>query len=411
MRRLTLSRRTLLTATALGAATAGAGAGHALATPRGGRRFGPVGTTRTTATAADVTAVPLSTSDGLFMWQPTTVNARGDVVGDSTEGTPVVWSDGVLTEAPLPGPGVAYLEDINDHGQFVGGFRRASDSQQFAVAWPDGIGGEAVLIETSPEFRDSRAFFVNNNGQVVFKAINVGEYTHRTFLHDLNDGSRTEILGPPGRPADVYPRGLNDAGQFASSVYVSGEGYSAFFWEDGVATDLTVDGIGTIQHLNESGDVLVDYRPPEGYPQRAYVWRNGTFTDIPPLGENDLSLSYTRQPMNDLGDVVGTSETADWELIPFFSTGGRTTVLSAPAGLSPDPLGLNNTGLIVGRYEYPGTTRWGACLWQNGTFLDLGTVEGFGSCQGMLATERGDVLAFASRGPGGANGTFQLTVN
>jgi uncharacterized membrane protein len=411
MRRLTLSRRTLLTATALGAVTATAGARPALATPRG-RRTGPMGTTRTTATAADVTAVPLSNSDGLFMWQPTTVNARGDVVGDSTEGTPVVWSDGVLSEPLLPGRGVAYLEDINDHGQFVGGFRRASDSQQFAVAWPDGIGGEAILIETSPEFRDSRAFFVNNNGQVAYKAINVGEYTDRTFLYDLNDGSRTEILGPAGRSPDVYPRGLNDAGQFASSVYNSGEGYSVFFWEDGVATDLTVAGIGTVQHLNEAGDVLVDYRPPEGYPQRAYFWRNGTFTDIPGLGEGDINLSYTRQPMNDLGDVVGTSETTtDWTVIPFLFSGGRTTRLPAPDGLSPDPLGLNNSGLIVGRYEYPGTFIWGACQWQNGTFLDLGVVEGFQDTQGMLATERGDILAFASGGRGGANGTFQLTVN
>ncbi len=408
MRKLPLSRRSLLTATALGAVTV-AGGGRALAAPRG-RRTGPVGTRRTTATAAAVTAVPLGDLNGLHMWQPTVVNARGDVIGSSTISTPVVWSGGVLAEPRLPAEGSAYLEDLNDQGQFVGGFRDAND-QQFAVAWPDGIGGEAILVDPSPEFRDSRAFFINNNGQVVYKAINVGEYTDRTFLYDLNDGSRTEILPPPNLLRDVYPRGLNDAGQFVSSVWDQAtQQYFDFFWEDGAATDLPVPGIGTIQYLTEAGDVLVEYRPPAGYPQRAYVWRKGTFTDIPTLGEYGLSLSYTRQPMNDHGDVIGTSETADG-FVPFLYTGGRTTQLPAPADLSPDPLGLNNSGLIVGRYEFPDTFISGACLWQNGSFLDVGLVDGFGDCQGMLATEQGEVLAFASDGPGGETCTFLLTVN
>ncbi len=403
MRKLPLSRRSLLTATALGAVTAAAGSGPALATPRG-RRTGLIGATRTTATAADVTAVPLGDLNGLHMWQPAVVNRNGDVIGASTVLDPasVVWSRGELHTPALPATGTAHLEDINDQGQFVGGFRRSADYKQFAIVWPEGVNGEAVLIEPGDDFRDSVAYFVNNNGQVFYTAVDTGSDAQRAFVYDLSDGSRTEVQAPSGYPEGVGPRGFNATAQ---AVAVSDD--LAFFWEGSVATPLVAAGLRTIRHLNEAGQVLAEYRGSLG--RRAYVWQDGVFTDIPTPSEFDIYLSSTRQPMNDHGDVIGLNETADG-VVPFLYSGGRTTQLPTDAGSAAEPLGLNNDGLIVGRHSPEGVADNHACLWQDGAFLDLGTVQGYSHTEGLLATEQGGVLAVAFN-HANDNCAYLLTVN
>ncbi|MEO3753488.1 hypothetical protein [Streptomyces sp. B6B3] len=368
-----------------------------------------MGIGRTTATEAAVTAVPLGDPNGLYMWQPTIVNRRGDVIGSSGDSTPVVWSNGRLSEPLLPAAGSAYLEWINDAGQFVGGFRGVPDDKQTAIAWPEGIGGEGVVIEPRAEFRDSRAYLINNNGQVVYDAIGVDDYTRRCFVYDLNDGSRTEILPPAGHPGDVYPRGFNDAGQFVSSAYALGARTYVFFWEDGVATDLTQFGSGTVYHLNQSGQVLGSYAPPEAdFYDRAFLWHDGALTDLGALGTFDVEITFTRQSLNDAGETIGTSDDGV-RRIPFHHTGGAMTELPVPAGLEADPLGIAHTGDIAGRCGGPQDIVTSACLWRGGQFLDLGTPRGYNDAQGRLATEQGDVVAFASSARDNPTMSFLLT--
>ncbi len=415
MRKLTTSRRALLTATALGAVTA-VGGGRALATgrPTARRSTGPVGIRRTTATAADVTAVPLGDPDGLYMRESIIVNRRGEVIGASGSGRPVVWSNGTLSEPILPAQGSAYLEWINDDGQFIGGFRDASaDDKQFAVAWPEGIGGEGVILEPRAEFRNSRAYLINNNGQVAYTAIGVEDYTERCFLYDLNDGSRTEVLAPSTHPGDVRPRGFNDNGQFASSTRVPYVQSYVFYWENGVATDLTRFNSDEADHLNQSGQLLVAYATPDSLTSnRAYLWKDGVTTELDELG-GDVELTFTRQSQNDAGEVIGISENSNGQRTPFVYTGGQMTVLPVPGNLEADPLGIAHSGDIAGRCTRsdPNDLNTNACVWRNGQFLDLGVPEGYGAAQARLATEQGDVIAFATSYDGNPAMTFLLTVN
>jgi uncharacterized membrane protein len=406
MGHLNVSRRALLTATALGAATA-ATARPALATPRG-RRTGRAGTIRTTATAADVTAVPLGDPDGLYMTRARVINRQGDAIGSgSTHASgDMVWTGGELRAAPLPETAYASLEDINDSGQFVGSYSRTIDYRRYAAVWPDGVHGEALLIHPGDAFRDSHAYRVNNSGQVTYTAMEEGSDVHRTFLYDLRDGSRTEVRPPSGYAEGAAPLDLNDNGQ----LICTSRGLD-FFWENGVATPLVAASLGRLRHLNQAGHMLAEQGPNDGPVWGAYVWQDGTFTEIPTLGGETLDLSPGRQPMNDLGHVIGVSDTADGRA-PFVYSEGRTTALPTDAGGVALPRGLNNGGLIVGEYRPPedlSLERVG--LWQDGAFTDLGTVQGYSHTVGLLVSEQGLIFAAASQGYVGSGVGFQLTVD
>ncbi|MEO3753489.1 hypothetical protein [Streptomyces sp. B6B3] len=404
MPKLNVSRRALLTATTLGAVTAAVGARPALATPRG-RRTGPVGITRTTATAADVTAVPLGDPDGLYMWRPRAVNRHGDAVGGGSPAADgsVVWIDGELHVPRQPGTGSVTLEAINDGGQLVGGFRRSGDYKQFAVVFPDGVAGDPVVLEPGDDVRDSCAYFLNNDGQVLYTALAQGaEAQHRTFRYDLNDGSRTEVEPPAGYSGAVRPRGLNDAGQV---IATSGDLH--FFWENGAATPLAADGLRALHHLNEAGQVLASRGA--NAERGACVWRDGVLTDVPPLNEHGFRVP-PEQPLNDLGDVIGVSDTATGLLVPILHSGGRTTELPVVGARDTSPRAINNSGLVVGRIEVSEGIDH-ACQWQNGEFLELGVVQGWVTTQALWVTDQGVILAYATDGTTRAGVAYQLTVS
>ncbi|MFI0262979.1 hypothetical protein ACH4OW_28545 [Streptomyces sp. NPDC017056] len=400
--RQAISRRTVLAATVLGAVAAST-QGTALASGTA-----PVGGTA----PRRVTPVPVGDPAGLHMWKPLDLNGRGHVIGSSPDGGPtgnaLVWAGGKLTTARLPASGgEIYLEAVNDGGQLAGSHRGGPENLQTAMAWPGGAGADPIVLETDPQYRDSRAYYVNNRGHVVYRTSELPARPYRAFVYDLASGARTEIVPPASHTSGVYPRGFNDSGQLISSVFYEGSTYT-FFWDGRTATDLTPLGATFLKDLNARGQVLGTHRPAEagGY-ERAFLWQDGRMTDLGALGPYDVILSNTRQPMNDLGDVIGLSGTADGR-VPFLWSEGRMTPLPTGGRQNVSPLGINNRREIAGRCSPDGTT-WHACLWRNGRFTDLGTPRGFSDCQGLLVTEQGDVLAFASDQVGRRTCTFQIT--
>ncbi|KOT86329.1 hypothetical protein ADK86_39495 [Streptomyces sp. NRRL F-5755] len=374
------------------------------------------GTTPATAavrgTPRRVTSTPVGDPDGFHMWQPLDLNRHGHVIGSSgTMGgtaNALVWANRRLTTARPPASGGSlYLEAINDNGQLAGSHRGGPEDLQTAAAWPGGAAAEPVFLETDPRYRDSRAHYLNNRGQVVYRSSERPALPYRGFVYDLASGARTEIVPPAGQTSGVYPRGFNDSGQLISSVYDSGTTY-AFFWDGRTATDLTPLGISGLTGLNARGQVLGTYRPASGGGfARAFIWQDGRLTDLGTLGPYGIDLSFTRQSMNDLGDVIGISHTADGHL-PFLWSEGRMTRLPTSGKRDVWPLGINNRREIAGRYSADGSS-WRACLWRNGKFVDLGTPRGYSSCEGLMVTEQGYVLAFASDYGSRRSCTFQIT--
>jgi probable HAF family extracellular repeat protein len=81
--------------------------------------------------------------------------------------------------------------------------------------------------------------------------------------------------------------------------------------------------------------------------------------------------------INDRGDVVGYSYTADLLLhATLWSNGATIDLGTLPGGMISEATGINNRGDIVGWSNYGGTGYSHAFLWSDGIMIDLGTLGG-----------------------------------
>ena len=133
-----------------------------------------------------------------------------------------------------------------------------------------------------------------------------------------------------------------------------------------VLTDLgTLGGLSAPAYdINEAGDI-VGSSTTAALKARAFVWRNGSMTDLGTLaGHSDA------QAISDTGHVAGRSQTSTskYHAVPW--AGGTTTDLT-PSSDNAVANGVNDTGRVVGTINH--STGF---LWHNGVFTDLGHLGG-----------------------------------
>ena len=131
------------------------------------------------------------------------------------------------------------------------------------------------------------------------------------------------------------------------------------------------------------------YRPPRtcsSHPQHAFLWGNGTMTDLGSLGGADKGSSAAA--INVSGEVAGVSQTKTAGVTHAALWTGTTMVdLGALAPLSSGSwsgaFGINDSGQVVGGWAPSQSTRgtdshpW---LYSNGTMTSLPVPSGFTSC-------------------------------
>jgi probable HAF family extracellular repeat protein len=99
--------------------------------------------------------------------------------------------------------------------------------------------------------------------------------------------------------------------------------------------------------------------------------------------------------INDRGDVVGYSYTADLSVhATLWSNGATIDLGTLPGGTISEATGINNRGDIVGWSTYGGTGYSHAFLWTNGIMIDLGTLGGTTS-QANGINNRGDIVGWS----------------
>jgi probable HAF family extracellular repeat protein len=250
---------------------------------------------------------------------------------------------------------------INDLGQVVGSSDKdlIGDSfGRYAVQWDATTG----LITRLPRVGGSwggGAVAINNSGQ----AVGFSDQSGARLPYSTN-GVTSNNLNVLGRGYG-YATDINSSGQISG---VAGFTERAFVWTNGTPTDLgTLGGsLSGANGINNSSQVAGSSKINGDLATHATLWVNGIATDLGTLGGTN-SYGYG---INDLGQVVGRSDTASGAQHAALWINGIATDLGTLGGNNSFAFGINNSGQIIGwSDDINGTKR--ATLWENGLAVDL----------------------------------------
>ena len=272
-----------------------------------------------------------------------------------------------------------------------------------------------------PHYRRDAAVAVNNAGAAVAACYNYGMYPHG-YVH--GDGN-TALGGVPGFRY-TSAAAINDAGQIAGSVQngrtdaQGAEVAHAVMWTAGEPVTLGALGgdYSRALAINSSGDIVGKADLPRayfaaslhGYSRRthAFLWRGGRMTDLQTLGgDNSLACG-----INDHGQTVGYSETQGGDVHACLWQNGTPVDLGAlPGGSRSEAVAINNQGIAVGNSDTDVTGNTRATLWHAGRSIDLNArlIEqgGWQLTQAMAVNNRNQIAGIGMRD--GSRHAFLLT--
>lgn len=222
-----------------------------------------------------------------------------------------------------------------------------------------------------------------------------------SYATAIND--RGEIVGYSGEHAflwesgvmaglgTLYPSCSAGGGSRAMDINARGQvvGYSwcdsrshAFLWEDGVMMDLgTLGGERSAAHgINNRGQVVGWSQTADGQ-YHAFLWQRGVMTEFGAPG--GVFITHAAD-INESGQVVGTCYTADGKSPGCLWEKGRVTTLSVLQESYPSA--INNRGQVVGETEVGDI----AVLWERGVESFLVPGAEWSAAQGI--NDRGQVV-------------------
>ena len=297
-----------------------------------------------------------------------------------------------VTDLGVLHPGSAVVHGINASGQAVGGSGHPHGSETHAFFWEKQ--GGIRDIGTLPGGDYSAAYSVNDSGIVV------GTSNTATTMHAFRwtSASGLQDLGTlPGADAS-QAYAINNAGQI-----VGASGSHAVLWNANVIQDLgTLGGPTSEAHGINSAGQVVGFSDNGSSQQKAFLWSNGTMTEIGALPGDSSSRA---DHINDAGFVVGASEGSGGVRAFLWSqSAGMQAIPSLSGSNYSEAFAVNSTGQVVGQSGSPLGTR--AFLWtQSGGTIDLNeAVPGLPAnvvlTGAFSINDKGQIVAFGVRNPG-----------
>lgn len=319
----------------------------------------------------EIEAVFLTHPAGGPVLEPSAMNDRGMVAfREEPAGDTSVWHDGDVTRINPDGV-VASVGAISNRGQLVGSAVSADAEDPLREVRPySWLNGEWTTLPIG-EAAAGSAFQVNDRGQVVgARAFYDSEGTRHREAVAWDDG---EIVTPPPE-ADLIPGGLldpsggiNDRGQVAVDMRVDGHQRAALWEIGGEVTELGTLGGDTseVEAINNRGQVLGTSTTADGN-LHAFLWDRGEMIDLGTPDGYPYSLGVD---LNEWGQVVGYGATPDGQIRVFLWDRGEMTPITD--GVYTTRTYLNDWGQVVGQ-NYSPEEGLGVYLWQNGRIADIG---------------------------------------
>lgn len=279
-------------------------------------------------------------NDSSRMYSPRGINNLGQVVGDSSTGVPVIWSNGGWSNLPaLSGFSSYSASDISDTGYISGT-------------------GSVDGVDASVAFR-----WTNST-------------TQPTILTGLIPLDLTQTLLP-------FDSGwtVNNSGAVAGQVWTPAGGTHAGIWQPGSTTLTDLGSLGgqftsVYNHMiNDAGTVVGTGQTENGEASRGAAWVNGGAPEL--LALLPGGANSEANGINNLGQIVGAAnngasdDNGDINVpVLWNSVNDQPTLLGTLGGARGMALSINDNGQIVGFSE--GTDGLAhPTLWANGQIIDL----------------------------------------
>jgi len=221
----------------------------------------------------------------------------------------------------------------------------------------------------------SFAYALNDFSQIVGKSRTRADASSHAFLYANGNMSDLAPLNS-GDIQTVGPTGINFWGQVASGLILDGVYQPAVLDTRtrhltplgtlGGVTDYQFGGVATA--INFFSDA-VGYAYVNNLTRHAFLYRDGTLTDLDPSGTGSAAVS-----INDFGLIAGWSNTSSGVAqATLFRNGSRTTI--DPVGFESYARDVNNRADVVGEYLTADRSAFHAFLYSNGIFTDLGVTN------------------------------------
>jgi probable HAF family extracellular repeat protein len=236
------------------------------------------------------------------------------------------------------------------------------------------------------EFTGASSAYGVNNSNVIVGPIGMGN-RDSAYSYDFRNRVFTD-LSPPGTTIS-WAQAINESGEIAGGGI--SDRYRAFYWVNGVATDLTPSesyGANAID-INEKGQSVGYSKNLVTRQMQGILWeRDGTYKYLIP-GQYTNTLA---QAINDNGQIVGTGEASRNSGLFWENSSASPKEIPAPSNWREVvPLSINDSGTVVGYGR--GYYFWGrAFLYSNNEFIDLHDSSLWENTFGYDINEKGQVL-------------------
>jgi probable HAF family extracellular repeat protein len=217
------------------------------------------------------------------------INGSDQVVGGFGDSA-ILWNQNGANLLPAFGTDTsAFAFGINNAGQVVGVSTAAANNQltsAHALLW---VGNTATDLGHLPGDFGAVALAINSQGDIV--GYSIGPTFGRTPV--IWHGGVIAKIPADGRDANA----INDLGDVAGDM---------FYFSGGTIVGLPGDGFG----VNELG-MVAGTSFPGGFPPSAFLWQHGSATGLPALPGFHGHPQSAAFGINDSGQIVGYSDSAD----------------------------------------------------------------------------------------------------